>query len=53
MELVGVDPKFRLDIRYAGTNNFMNEVFYSSPRAFLQRPAAEAVARATAYPPIA
>jgi len=49
VELVAVDPKFRLDIRYAGTNNFMNEVFYSSPRAFLQRPAAEAVARARAW----
>jgi D-alanyl-D-alanine dipeptidase len=35
-----------LDIRYAGTNNFMGEVFYSSPRALLQRPAAEAVVRA-------
>jgi D-alanyl-D-alanine dipeptidase len=46
VELVTLDPTIRLDIRYASTNNFMGEVFYSSPRAFLQRPAAEAVARA-------
>lgn len=45
VELVALDPSLRLDIRYAGTNNFMGEVFYSSPRAFLQRPAAEALVR--------
>ena len=46
VELVSLDPTIRLDIRYASTNNFMGEVFYSSPRAFLQRPAAEALVRA-------
>jgi D-alanyl-D-alanine dipeptidase len=46
IELVTLDPTIRLDIRYASTNNFMGEVFYSSPRAFLQRPAAEGVVRA-------
>jgi D-alanyl-D-alanine dipeptidase len=46
VELTDLDPTLRLDIRYATTNNFMGEVFYSSPRAFLQRPAAEAVVRA-------
>jgi D-alanyl-D-alanine dipeptidase len=46
VELVRLDPTIRMDIRYASTNNFMGEVFYSSPRAFLQRPAAEAVVRA-------
>jgi len=46
VELVTLDPTLRLDVRYAGTNNFMGEVFYSSPRAFLQRPAAEALVRA-------
>jgi D-alanyl-D-alanine dipeptidase len=46
VELVTLDPSFRLDVRYATTNNFMQEVFYSSPRAFLQRPAAEALVRA-------
>jgi D-alanyl-D-alanine dipeptidase len=49
VELVTVDSTLRLDIRYAGTNNFMGEVFYSSPRAFLQRPAAEALVRAHAW----
>jgi len=46
VELVTLDPTIRLDIRYATTNNFMGEVFYSEPRAFLQRPAAEALVRA-------
>ncbi|MGH7464865.1 MAG: M15 family metallopeptidase, partial [Longimicrobiales bacterium] len=36
----------RYDIRYASTNNFMNDVFYTEAKAFLQRPAAEALARA-------
>jgi CubicO group peptidase (beta-lactamase class C family)/D-alanyl-D-alanine dipeptidase len=40
-----LDPGIRLDIRYASTNNFTGEVFYDQPRAFLQRPAAEAVVR--------
>ena len=46
VELAPLDPTLRLDIRYATTNNFMSTVFYSEPRAFLQRPAAEAVLRA-------
>ncbi len=46
VELVPLDPSIRLDVRYASTNNFMGEVFYSEPRAFLQRPAAEALVRA-------
>jgi len=46
VELVSLDPSIRLDIRYATTNNFMGEVFYSEARAFLQRPAAEALVRA-------
>jgi D-alanyl-D-alanine dipeptidase len=46
VELTALDTTIHLDIRYASTNNFMGEVFYSSPRAFLQRPAAEALARA-------
>jgi D-alanyl-D-alanine dipeptidase len=33
-------------MRYASTNNFMSSVFYDEERLFLQRPAAEAVARA-------
>lgn len=46
VELVTLDSTIRLDIRYATTNNFMGSVFYDVPRAFLQRPAAEAVVRA-------
>lgn len=34
----------RLDIRYATTNNFLSTVFYQQQKAYLQRPAAEAVA---------
>ncbi|HKP70335.1 MAG TPA: M15 family metallopeptidase, partial [Pyrinomonadaceae bacterium] len=45
-ELARIDPTIKLDVRYATTNNFLGSVFYSEPRAFLQRPAAEAVARA-------
>ncbi len=46
VELTTLDPTIKLDIRYASTNNFMSSVFYSQARAFLQRPAAEALVRA-------
>ena len=46
VELHALDPTIRYDIRYATTNNFMGAVFYSQARAFLQRPAADAVVRA-------
>jgi D-alanyl-D-alanine dipeptidase len=46
VELQSLDPTIRYDIRYATTNNFMQAVFYDSPHAFLQRPAAEALGRA-------
>jgi D-alanyl-D-alanine dipeptidase len=46
VELVTLDSTIKLDIRYAGTDNFMSAKFYSSARAFLQRPAAEAAVRA-------
>src|SRR5512146_939714 len=45
VELVKLDPTIKLDIRYASDNNFMGTPFYDEARAFLQRPAAEAVAR--------
>lgn len=45
VELTSLDPTIHLDIRYASTNNFMSAVFYQQPRAFMQRPAAEAVVR--------
>jgi D-alanyl-D-alanine dipeptidase len=43
VELTELDPTIKLDIRYATTNNFMGSSFYTEPRAFMQRPAAEAV----------
>jgi len=45
VELTKLDPTIKLDIRYATTNNLFATVFYSQARAFLQRPAAEAVVR--------
>ncbi len=46
VELVKLDPTIKLDVRYATTNNFLGTPLYTEARAFLQRPAAEAVARA-------
>lgn len=46
VEPAKLDSTIHLDIRYASTNNFLGSVFYASPRAFLQRPAALAVVRA-------
>ena len=46
VELVKLEPAIKLDIRYAGTNNFLGKPVYKEARAFLQRPAAEAVVRA-------
>lgn len=40
-----LDPTIKLDIRYASDNNFTGATFYRQSRAFLQRPAAEAVVR--------
>lgn len=46
VELVKLEPTLRLDIRYAGKNNFLGRPVYTEARAFLQRPAAEALVRA-------
>ena len=46
VELTALDPSITLEIRYATTNNFAGAKFYDEPRAFMQRPAAEAVVRA-------
>ena len=46
VEIVKLDPTIKLDIRYAGTNNFIGKPVYKEPRAFLQRPAAEALVAA-------
>ncbi len=45
-ELIQLDPTLKLDIHYASSNNFLGTPLYTEARAFLQRPAAEAVARA-------
>ncbi len=45
VELVTLDPTIRLDVRYATKHNGFGRPFYSEARAFLQRPAAEALAR--------
>lgn len=46
VELVTLDSTIHLEIRYATTNNFLGTRFYPEARAFLQRPAAEALVRA-------
>jgi len=46
VELTKLDPTIKLDIRYASRNNFLDSPFYQQPRAFLQRPAAEALVKA-------
>ena len=46
VDLTTLDPRIKLDIRYATTNDFLGSPMYSSARAFLQRPAAEALRRA-------
>jgi zinc D-Ala-D-Ala dipeptidase len=48
VELILLDPTLKLDIRYAGSNNFLGRAVYSQARAFLQRPAAEALIRVNA-----
>jgi D-alanyl-D-alanine dipeptidase len=45
VELIDLDPTIKLDIRYATPNNFLSTPMYSQARAFLQRPAAEALVR--------
>ena len=46
VEVARLDPTIKLDMRYATTNNFVSTAFYKEGRAFLQRPAAEALVRA-------
>jgi D-alanyl-D-alanine dipeptidase len=46
VDLATLDPTIRFDIRYATTNNFMATPMYSEAKAFLQRPAAEALLKA-------
>jgi len=45
IELIKLDNTIKLDIRYATANNFVGRAVYTEARAFLQRPAAEALVR--------
>lgn len=45
VELIKLDSTFHLDIRYATHNNFTGKPVYTQARAFLQKPAAEALVR--------
>jgi D-alanyl-D-alanine dipeptidase len=48
VELSKLGADIHFDIRYATKNNFLGEPLYSEARAFLQRPAAEALLKAGA-----
>ncbi len=45
VELTKLDSTIKLEIRYATTNNFLGSRVYTQARAFMQRPAAEALVR--------
>ena len=45
VELATLDDSIKLDIRYATDNNFLSTPFYTSAKAYLQKPAAEALVR--------
>jgi CubicO group peptidase (beta-lactamase class C family)/D-alanyl-D-alanine dipeptidase len=46
VDLETVSPTIKLDIRYATNNNFLGTPFYTTARAFMQQPAAEALGHA-------
>ncbi len=46
VELTELDATILRDMRYATTNNFVSTAFYTEGKAFMQRPAAEALVRA-------
>lgn len=43
IEIIKLNPKIQLDLRYATTNNFLNEKVYPDARCFLRAPAAKAL----------
>jgi zinc D-Ala-D-Ala dipeptidase len=47
VDVTAYDPTIKLEIRYATNRNFLGTPMYGEARAFLQRPAAEALARAS------
>jgi D-alanyl-D-alanine dipeptidase len=46
VDLTTLDDTIKLDLRYATDNNFLSTPLYTSAKAYLQRPAAEALVRA-------
>jgi D-alanyl-D-alanine dipeptidase len=46
VDVAKLDPRIKLDIRYATSDDFLSTPVYTSARAFLQRPAADALLRA-------
>jgi zinc D-Ala-D-Ala dipeptidase len=46
VELTTLDFAIHLNVRYATTNDFLGTPVYTQPRAFMQRPATEALVRA-------
>lgn len=46
IDVTTLDPALKLEVRYASKDNFLGTPLYTSARAFLQRPAAEALVRA-------
>jgi len=46
LSFTSLDRSIKLDIRYAGKDNFLSTPLYSAARRFMQRPAAEALVRA-------
>ena len=49
VELNKLDPSIKLDIRYATDRTFLGSPLYLQARAYMQRPAAEAVVRASKH----
>ena len=49
VELIKLDSSLKLDIRYATSNNLVGKPVYTEARAFLQRPAAEALVKVMQY----
>lgn len=47
VEVATLDLTLKLDVRYATANNFLGRAVYSEVRVFLQKPAAEALVRAS------
>ena len=45
VDITAYSDTIKLDVRYAGKDNFLDVPVYSSARAFMQRPAAEALGR--------